>query len=493
MSKRYKGGVISATAPTTSTSAATGVWTLTQQMQAQAAGTWPVFVATWVARPSPASYRTANVIQGYVGSDGTLYVPGGYSSGGNGTATVWSLNTSSLLPTINWGTYYRAAAASQVFQPGSIYAVSSSNIWASFVYPDTYGQIFTYNSSGAVVSQFGSSGLGMSDPYIESGPVVADSSGNVYVSFSSRPFSQGRRTAVTKFSSTFSLTPAWSLSQYNTADYGKGTYGNNQIKKLFVDSSSNVYAAGNFSNDTFSNIQQCPGIWALSSSGTTRWQYVYSSTSSGTAYKMVGSYINASGNINICFGIFGSTSSLLMEINPSTGAYTGVKKTLTVTSGGSYFNRDDMRMTSDSLGNMYLIWTDSANTATSFFIAKINSGLTTATAIKITQTGATDTTPSWAAVTSDSTGLYVSVSYITSAANYIYKLSTELASNVGKTATFSGITATIASATATLTTNTYSDITAMTYTATSWLNGAWSNTAATSLPQTNTITTATLA
>ena len=41
MSMRYKGGVISATAPTTSTSAASGVWTLPQQMQAIAASNWP--------------------------------------------------------------------------------------------------------------------------------------------------------------------------------------------------------------------------------------------------------------------------------------------------------------------------------------------------------------------------------------------------------------------------------------------------------------------
>ena len=40
MSMRFKGGVISATAPTTSTSAASGVWTLPQQMQAKAAGNW---------------------------------------------------------------------------------------------------------------------------------------------------------------------------------------------------------------------------------------------------------------------------------------------------------------------------------------------------------------------------------------------------------------------------------------------------------------------
>jgi hypothetical protein len=41
MSMRYKGSVISATAPTTSASAAIGVWTLQQQLQAIAAGNWP--------------------------------------------------------------------------------------------------------------------------------------------------------------------------------------------------------------------------------------------------------------------------------------------------------------------------------------------------------------------------------------------------------------------------------------------------------------------
>jgi hypothetical protein len=41
MSMRYKGGVISATPPTTSTTSASGSWTLQQQMQATAAGNWP--------------------------------------------------------------------------------------------------------------------------------------------------------------------------------------------------------------------------------------------------------------------------------------------------------------------------------------------------------------------------------------------------------------------------------------------------------------------
>ena len=38
---RYRGGVVSATPPTTSTSAAVGIWSMSQQMQAAQAGAWP--------------------------------------------------------------------------------------------------------------------------------------------------------------------------------------------------------------------------------------------------------------------------------------------------------------------------------------------------------------------------------------------------------------------------------------------------------------------
>ena len=48
MSKRYKGAIISATPPTTSTTSASGEWTLTQQMQAQAAGTWPLSPSPYI-------------------------------------------------------------------------------------------------------------------------------------------------------------------------------------------------------------------------------------------------------------------------------------------------------------------------------------------------------------------------------------------------------------------------------------------------------------
>lgn len=41
MSMRYRGGVVSATPPATSTSGAVGVWSMSQQMQAAQAGAWP--------------------------------------------------------------------------------------------------------------------------------------------------------------------------------------------------------------------------------------------------------------------------------------------------------------------------------------------------------------------------------------------------------------------------------------------------------------------
>ena len=65
MSERYKGGIISATPPTTSTSAASGVWTLRQQAAAKGNNVWPLPVNP----PSSVDY---------------LVVAGGGSGGSNG-------------------------------------------------------------------------------------------------------------------------------------------------------------------------------------------------------------------------------------------------------------------------------------------------------------------------------------------------------------------------------------------------------------------------
>ena len=88
MSLRYKGAVISATPPTTSSSGAAGSWTLQQQMQAQAGGNWPfggpfnyiedVF-STWL----------------YTGNGSTQTITNGIDVTGKG-ALVWIKNRSDV-------------------------------------------------------------------------------------------------------------------------------------------------------------------------------------------------------------------------------------------------------------------------------------------------------------------------------------------------------------------------------------------------------------
>ena len=86
MSNRYKGGVISATAPTTSSSVATGVWTLEQQLQAKTAGNWPFTPSA----PSAVEYL---VIAG--GGGGGSNLGGGGGAGGFRTATGFAVATGS--------------------------------------------------------------------------------------------------------------------------------------------------------------------------------------------------------------------------------------------------------------------------------------------------------------------------------------------------------------------------------------------------------------
>jgi hypothetical protein len=84
MSKRYKGGIISATPPTPSSSSASGEWTLTQQLQAQAAGGWPV----------PPSFYIEDLFSTYLytGNGGTQTINNGINLAGRG-GLVWIKQT----------------------------------------------------------------------------------------------------------------------------------------------------------------------------------------------------------------------------------------------------------------------------------------------------------------------------------------------------------------------------------------------------------------
>jgi hypothetical protein len=80
MSNRYKGGIISATPPTTTggdTGTASGAWTLEQQMQAQAAGNWPI-------QPPPNYIENVFSTWLYTGTGATQTLPVGVNVNGFG-------------------------------------------------------------------------------------------------------------------------------------------------------------------------------------------------------------------------------------------------------------------------------------------------------------------------------------------------------------------------------------------------------------------------
>jgi hypothetical protein len=93
MSNRYKGGVISATPPTTTggdTGTASGAWTLEQQMQAQAAGLWP-------SQPPPNFIENVFSTYLYTGNGSTQAITNGINLSGRG-GMVWFKNRSNAFP-----------------------------------------------------------------------------------------------------------------------------------------------------------------------------------------------------------------------------------------------------------------------------------------------------------------------------------------------------------------------------------------------------------
>ena len=93
MSNRYKGGVISATPPTTTggdTGTASGAWTLEQQMQLQAAGLWP-------SQPPPLFIEDVFSTYLHTGNGSTQTITNGINLSGKG-GMVWFKNRSNAFP-----------------------------------------------------------------------------------------------------------------------------------------------------------------------------------------------------------------------------------------------------------------------------------------------------------------------------------------------------------------------------------------------------------
>ena len=104
MSRRYKGGIISATGPTTSTSSATGVWTLPQQMQAIVGSGWPfqpIFSAGAQANVAALQLQRSSVAT--LSASSFLYAYIGYDTGA-GTANLYAVVATISGTTITFGT-----------------------------------------------------------------------------------------------------------------------------------------------------------------------------------------------------------------------------------------------------------------------------------------------------------------------------------------------------------------------------------------------------
>jgi hypothetical protein len=206
---RYKGGVISATAPTTSTSAATGVWTLPQQMQALAAGNWPAPEISWILVVYQSTIQDINSFGGIALNASGNYVALNYNgSTGYTNISIISPNGSIV------NKYTQSSNSGDVSQNNSIFYDKTNN----FLY---YGALFSSTSAGL---QF------------------------------------------VKISSSYSSTSIAKSYKWSTGFYSPPTTG--ETYATAVDSSQNVFIGGQLIRNACCCYVQYPAIIKLNSSGT---------------------------------------------------------------------------------------------------------------------------------------------------------------------------------------------------------------------------------
>jgi uncharacterized delta-60 repeat protein len=276
MSMRYKGGVISATPPTTSTSAATGVWTLVQQLQAQGAGTWPVPIPYWIGLLGSGNTDIGNSVA--VDSSGNMYLCGYTNASGTNDIQIAKYNTSGV---IQW---QRTLGGNGNTNRGySITVDSSSNVYlcgGSFVGVSNDIQIAKYNTSGTIQWQrrlSNSSGQDLGNS------VAVDSSGNVYI------FGYSNQSGTTDCQ----------IAKYDTSgtiQWQRTLSGGTEIGySVAVDSSGNSYVCGYTSFGV-------SGTWGFiiakyNTSGTIQWQRRLDSSGQDYGYSVA---VDSSGNVYVC-------------------------------------------------------------------------------------------------------------------------------------------------------------------------------------------------
>jgi uncharacterized delta-60 repeat protein len=387
MSRRYKGGVISATAPTTSTSSAAGFWTLNQQMVAIAAGQWPLQPSYWIGLLGGSVSDIGNSVA--VDNSGNIYICGQSNNSGSFDIQMAKYNSFGV---IQWqrrlgsgnteiGSSVAVSTLGNVYFLGSL-AESGSNYFSLSKYNDsgtiqwqrslglgatqnsgfsvavdtseniyvcgtstasggiTKGQIAKYNSSGTIQWQRRLDGV------VELGElasVVTGYSGNVYtcgVSDASLP----RAVQIVKYDSLGTI--QWQRSLRDTVNNSVG-------KSVTVDSSENVYVCGNSGN----NFQ----IVKYNSSGTIQWQRTLGSSGQGQSIAADGS-----GNIYVCGSSSASGTNNFQIAKYNTSGTIQWQRSL----GG---NAADLgrSVAVDAFGNVYVCGQANASGTDDFMFAKL--------------------------------------------------------------------------------------------------------------------------
>ena len=217
MSMRYKGGVISATAPTTSTSTAKGIWTSQSLMQAVAAGTWP---------RSPGAPTIGTATAGITSATVTYTAPSDLGTGSityTATSTPGSLTGTGASPItvsgLTGGTSYTFAVTGTT--PGGTGPASAASNSVTAL-SDTFWVLQSANT-------------GNSGNYITITSQTVDSTGNIIiVGYSNYIGGSGTVGLIV------SVAPSGSVNFARSYDYGSSVLFN----AVCTDSSNNIYVSG---------------------------------------------------------------------------------------------------------------------------------------------------------------------------------------------------------------------------------------------------------
>lgn len=343
MSQRYKGSIISATSPTTSVSAAKGIWTFVQQMQAQAAGTWPLPGGFWIGLlGNSGSTDPGRGIA--VDSSGNVYLSGVSNASGTNDLQIAKYNTSGV---IQWQRTLGGVTDETNF---GIALDSSSNLYVCG-YSNVSGTydalIAKYDTSGTIQWQRRLDG-GSGDTLAIS--VAVDSSSNLYV-LGYATVSSANGFLIAKYNTSGAI--QWQRRLSGGGNVGRG---------VSVDSSGNVFVTG-YATFTTGDLQ----IAKYNTSGTIQWQRRLGGVP-GASELGYSAAMDSSGNVYVAgfTTAFGGANFLIAKYNTSGSVQW--QRSL----GNNSSNIIAVGVAVDSSANVYVVGQSNASGTNDFQIAKYN-------------------------------------------------------------------------------------------------------------------------